>query len=212
VNNEWIDLTHVVGESTPVYPGDPSVKVWRPAPRLHDDFSLATLQSAMHVGTHIDAMSHFLKDGKTIEQLPVSLFVGSATVIHPKRSKILKTAELEKLYLASSSKSVRLLIDTQHHPLFGKPEYFSDLCLFEDDFGAFIHRHEIILVGVDMPTVQYVLSGGRGAHQDILSREIPIIEGLKYLEKLHDSVDFIALPLSLEAFDGSFTRAIARNK
>lgn len=211
MNNDWIDLTHVVGESTLVYPGDPSVQIITSQPRTQDDFSLATLHSAMHVGTHIDAMSHYLKDGTTIEQLDVSLFIGQATVLHPQRCKILKTSELERLYLASASPSQRLLVDTSHHPLFGKKEYFSDLCLFEDDFGDFLKRHKILLFGVDMPTVQFVHGGAREAHKAILSQGIPIIEGLSSLEKLYDVVDFVALPLALEKFDGSYTRAVARN-
>ncbi|KAF8870881.1 hypothetical protein BD779DRAFT_1578461 [Infundibulicybe gibba] len=41
-----------------------------------------------HTGTHIDAPSHFIPGGKTIDQIPLSLLIGPALVInltHKKR-------------------------------------------------------------------------------------------------------------------------------
>ena len=61
--------------STPAYPGDPAP--YREAIRrmeLGDGYNLTAFFSGCHSATHIDAPRHFLRDGKTLDQLPLAPF------------------------------------------------------------------------------------------------------------------------------------------
>ena len=66
-----------------VYPGDPA-----PEKRLlsstasGDQYNLTAFSMCAHNGTHIDAPRHFIKDGKTVDMLPLSCFVGHCFVAH----------------------------------------------------------------------------------------------------------------------------------
>ena len=63
--------------SCEVYPGDP-VPAAQALLRMEQGavYNLSAFSMCAHNGTHIDAPFHFLKDGKTVEQLPLACFVG----------------------------------------------------------------------------------------------------------------------------------------
>ncbi|KAI0295274.1 hypothetical protein BC826DRAFT_968522 [Russula brevipes] len=73
-----IDLTQSLNSNVPVYPGDPP---------LRDGYSVHALSCSSHAGTHIDAPSHFLTDGATIDQLPPSAFILPALVLDVSHKK-----------------------------------------------------------------------------------------------------------------------------
>jgi len=47
----------------------------------HDGVRETTIHLSSHTGTHIDAPSHFLKEGKTIDEVPLDRFVGHCIVL-----------------------------------------------------------------------------------------------------------------------------------
>jgi len=71
-----IDISQEVFGSK-VYPGDP-VPTMERVKSMEDGelYNLTAFSMCAHNGTHVDAPFHFLKDGKTMEQIPVDAFVG----------------------------------------------------------------------------------------------------------------------------------------
>ena len=63
--------------SCEVYPGDPAPEI-TPLRRMAEgeSYNLSQLRMCVHNGTHIDAPFHFLREGKTVERLPLEHFVG----------------------------------------------------------------------------------------------------------------------------------------
>ena len=70
-----IDLTQPLDSKLPVYPGDPPFSCRQSHTVSRDGYSVHALSYSSHVGTHIDAPSHFFADGATIDQLPLSTFI-----------------------------------------------------------------------------------------------------------------------------------------
>ena len=67
--------------SCAVYPGDPKPEKKRlSATERGDLYNLTAFSMCAHNGTHIDAPFHFLHDGKTVEQLDLSVFVGDCWI------------------------------------------------------------------------------------------------------------------------------------
>ena len=63
--------------SCAVYPGDPKPeRQILSSTAAGDLYNLTGFSMCAHNGTHIDAPFHFLEDGKTVEQLDLSIFVG----------------------------------------------------------------------------------------------------------------------------------------
>src|SRR6266404_1061535 len=76
-----IDLTQPLDRNVPVYPGDPSFSSQQSYTVLRDGYSVHALSCSSHVGTHIDAPSHFIVDGATIDQLSPSAFIRPTLII-----------------------------------------------------------------------------------------------------------------------------------
>ena len=73
-----IDLSHIIEENMPVYPGTEPVKISPMSEMDRDGFVEKTIVLGSHVGTHMDAPAHVLAGGKTLDQLPIDHFAGSA--------------------------------------------------------------------------------------------------------------------------------------
>ena len=67
--------------SSVVFPGDPA-PIGTRVHSMEDGhlFNLTTLSMCAHNGTHVDAPLHFVKDGKSIDQMDLSVFVGECYV------------------------------------------------------------------------------------------------------------------------------------
>ena len=64
-----------------VYPGDDRpVRIETMRMERGDLYNLTSFSMCAHNGTHIDAPFHFLKDGKTVDEISLSRFVGPAYV------------------------------------------------------------------------------------------------------------------------------------
>ena len=82
-----IDLTHVLDATVPVYPGDPPFSSQQSSTVVRDGFSVHVLSCSSHIGTHIDAPSHFFIDGAPIDQLPLSAFILPALILDVSHKK-----------------------------------------------------------------------------------------------------------------------------
>ncbi|KAI0302289.1 hypothetical protein B0F90DRAFT_1809788 [Multifurca ochricompacta] len=76
-----IDLTQSLDSNVLVYPGDPPFSIQQACTVPRDGYSVHALSCSSHVGTHVDAPSHFVTNGATIDQLPLSTFILPAFVI-----------------------------------------------------------------------------------------------------------------------------------
>jgi len=76
-----IDLSHRLNSNALVYPGDP-VFTCRPFASIETDgYSVQAISMGSHTGTHVDAPSHFLTEGKTIDQIPLSTLSAIALLL-----------------------------------------------------------------------------------------------------------------------------------
>ena len=96
--NMIIDISQEV-LSCKVYPGDPSPEVSKLCDMNQGEvYNLTSISMCNHNGTHVDAPAHFLKDGKTIDQISLDSFVGECYVacIQGDISKEMASEILEK--------------------------------------------------------------------------------------------------------------------
>ena len=69
VRTEYLDLSHQIENGMTYFPGDPEPYI-APAD-APPPWRVTQLHIGTHVGTHIDAASHFIPHGKTISQYPL---------------------------------------------------------------------------------------------------------------------------------------------
>src|SRR5699024_12824086 len=91
----WIDISQVLTEKIPVWPGD-SPFTYRLTWSKEETGSVNVGQVVMstHTGTHIDAPFHFDSDGRRVIDLDTDLYIGNARGIHLHRPRASTSQEL----------------------------------------------------------------------------------------------------------------------
>lgn len=176
--------------SCAVYPGDPKPeKQTLCATAAGDLYNLTSFSMCAHNGTHIDAPFHFLHEGKTIDQMDLSIFVGDCFVARHEGD--VTAADAEKI-LRKAAGAERVLIE-------GKAT------VTEEAAEVFANRR-IKLLGNEGQTV-----GPENApmqvHLLLLRCGIALLEGI-VLDEVPEGLYFLsAAPLNLGGADGAPCRA-----
>ncbi|MBP3040594.1 cyclase family protein [Bacillaceae bacterium Marseille-Q3522] len=75
-----IDLTKQIESGMSVYLGDPEVEIKVVQTIEKNTWELRELKLGTHTGTHVDAISHMHKNGKTLDEIPITSFFGKAQI------------------------------------------------------------------------------------------------------------------------------------
>lgn len=182
--------------SCAVFPGDPAPK--REVLSSMENgalYNLTALSLCAHNGTHIDAPYHFIKDGKTVEQLPLSKTVGLAYV-----------AQEDGLLSATDAR--RILADAaKAHSEAAKRILIGGKVTVTEEAARVFAEAEIDLLGNESQTV-----GPEDApmqvHLTLLSCEVVLLEGIRLGDVPTGVYLLSAAPLSLAGSDGAPCRAV----
>jgi arylformamidase len=174
-----------------VYPGDPSPVMERVMSIPNGDIcNLTSFSMCAHNGTHVDAPFHFLKDGKTIDQVSLERFVGPCFVAEHEGDV---SAEDAGKMLAKSGDAGRILIK-------GNATVTAEAAKVFADNRIFLLGNESQTVGpIDAPAeVHYILLGA----------EVVLLEGIRLADIKEGRYFLCAQPLNLGGCDGAPVRAI----
>ena len=179
-----------------VYPGDPSPqKNMLNMMEKGDLYNLTEFSMCAHNGTHIDAPFHFIKDGKTVDDISLEVFVGMTYVAYHNgivsendALNIMKKAEKQNFEAAK-----RILIKGDAEVSLEAAKVFAS--------------KKILLLGNESQTVG-PKNSPMAVHQELLSNNVVLLEGIR-LTEVSEGVYFLnAAPLNLSGSDGSPCRAI----
>jgi arylformamidase len=204
-----IDLSQPLRDGQPGFPGDPLLRITPHATIVKDRCNVSRLAIGSHQGTHLDALYHFIPDGRRIDQMPLDWFYGPATLLRiPKPAGSEITLADLKPFEARLVPGARVIYETGWHRHYGQPGYFNDFPSLTQEAAAYLAGRRLRLLGMDTPTP------GRDYYEvhHILQQkpaEIVIVESLANLDALPENFLFIGFPLHLEDGDGSPIRAVA---
>ena len=206
-----IDLSHPLRHGQPSFPGDPPLSVvaaCTTSSPARCNVSVVTMGT--HQGTHLDAMYHFVDDGRTLDQMPLEWFHGPARVIRiPKKEREDITVEDFAQFERFLTPGARILFETGWQTEFGTPRYFTEFPSMTQEAARYLASRKLRLIGMDTPTP------GRDyyeVHHILLAKDVEmvIVEGLANLDQLPDEeFTFIGFPLNFAGRDGSPIRAVA---
>ncbi len=210
-----IDLTHLLNETISAYPDTIGPKFESLNTVEKSGFAELKATMVLHSGTHVDAPSHMLKDGKSLDQFPIEKFVGTAIVI-----PCLDKNEIDVGYLQTFEANIAhtdfILFFTGWQYKWNTREYFDDSPIPTGEAARWLTRFKLKGIGYDAFSVDKVISAEKITaenmpnHHILLGKEIILIENLTNLDKLPGhAFSFQCLPLKVEHADGSPVRAIA---
>lgn len=76
-----IDITRKLDENVMIYEGDPKFVASQIREIEADGYEISKLSMGSHTGTHLDAPCHFILEGRTAYELPLSYCVGDCVVV-----------------------------------------------------------------------------------------------------------------------------------
>ena len=176
--------------SCAVYPGDPAPeKQTLYATQRGDLYNLSAFSMCAHNGTHIDAPFHFLHDGKTVDQLDLSYFVGDCYVA--RHTGDVSAADARQILIKACG-AQRILIGGKATVTAEAAEVFA--------------LHNLKLLGNEGQTVGPE-EAPMQVHLILLKQEVALLEGI-VLQNVPEGHYFLnAAPLNLAGCDGAPCRA-----
>ncbi len=174
-----------------VYDGDPKPT----ANSLKDinygeTYNLSSFEMCTHNGTHIDAPSHYINGGMTIDEIPLSKFYGACTVVEI--SGLLTGRDMEKI-LPKCKKKV--IFKGQ-----GELQFTLSAINVMVDF-------ELDLIGID--DIALTLEEKESeVHRKLLQNDIIILEGLNLENIVQGHYKLCAFPIKLDGLEAAPVRAI----
>ena len=182
--------------SCQVYPDDPTPeKQTLKSMETGEVYNLTAFSMCAHNGTHIDAPFHFIKEGKTVDEICLESFVGMAYVAEhhgivtgDDAVDIIKKAKKQ-----SPEAAKRILIKGDAEVSLEAAKVFAS--------------SDILLLGNESQTIGPV-NEPMAVHLALLTANVILLEGIR-LSEVFEGIYFLnAAPLNLSGADGSPCRAV----
>lgn len=202
------DITLTITPDLVVWPEDPPIALDRVS-KMEDgeDANVTRINMSAHTGTHVDAPYHFIKDGDTVDQIPIRMLTGRAYVVHFPDADVITAAMLEKSPIPPRTK--RILIRTRNSEHWSKPHktFDENYVAVAPDAADYLVQKGVKLIGVDYLSVA-PYKDLVTTHQILLKAGLVIVEGLNLGEVEQGRYTLYCLPLKLGDADGAPARAI----
>ena len=176
-----------------VYPGDPE-PVMTPQMRISEGAicNLSALSMCAHNGTHVDAPFHFIRDGKTIDRIPLDSFIGDCWLARHEGNVSGEDAAAILRRAKAAGAAQRILIA-------GKATVTEEAARVFAETGILLIGNESQTVGPENAPMQ--------VHLILLGAEVILLEGI-VLKDIPEGKYFLnAAPLQLGGIDGAPCRA-----
>ena len=211
MTGEWIDVSAPLYNGMVHWPGDaPFERTLMLSLDRGDECNLSQFSATAHIGTHMDAPSHFVAAGRTIDRMPLTAGIGPARVIAIEDQKLIRIEELEPHRL---TKGERVLFKTINSERAWTTAHFQETFVHIPQSTAdYLAACGVQTVGVDYLSVGGYESDGAGTHRALLGAGIWIIEGLNLSEVAPGDYDLICLPLKMVGAEGAPARVVLRQK
>ena len=202
-----IDLSHPLMHGQDTFPMDPKLSIVVHSTTKTLKYNITQVSMSTHQGTHLDAMYHFIDDGKTLDQMPLDWFYGPARVLRiPKNAGEEITMEDFLPFEEHLVPGAKIIYETGWHRNFGAENFFSEFPSLTLEAARYLVSKQIQMLGMDTPTPG---NDWYEIHHILLGAEITIVESLANLDQVPDEFTFIGFPLNFKGRDGSPIRAVA---
>ncbi|HEY4512506.1 MAG TPA: cyclase family protein [Candidatus Paceibacterota bacterium] len=200
-----IDISLPLNNHTIIYPGNASVTLETHAQMPESSSHLSKIIMGSHSGTHVDAPLHTIIGGATVDTIPLETFFGPCRVINFTSSK--EAITLDDIKRENIKKGERILAKTSNSER-GFEKFYGDYIYLDGDAADYLGELGITLFGIDYISVKKRGSKDNRSHTSLLSKNIPIIEGINLKDVPVGIYKLICLPLKFIGLEGAPARAI----
>lgn len=206
--NQIIDLTYLINDEMITYPTPwhPKVSIKRLGKIEEVGRETRKIIIGTHTGTHIDAPLHFIKDGKSIEKIPLEKLIGDITIID--FSHLKENQPITKELLSEKPISKRMLFKFGWQKFWNNLEFYKNHPFFTEEAANYLVSNKVELIGYDTPSPDDSRNTKNSVdspiHKIFLGNEIILLEYVANMNmiKNYDGWKIVVAPLKVEGADG----------
>lgn len=160
-----------------------------------------------HSGTHVDAPSHFFKEGKTIDELNLDRLIGNAVVLD------MSTVEEEITWddleaVGDTIKKDQIVLFKTVNSQTDANDKFSPHFIYVHESGAnYLVEKKVKAVGIDYLGIERS-QPDHITHKTLMQNDIVVIEGLRLEAVPAGNYEIYCLPLAVIGLEAAPARAI----
>ena len=198
-----IDITVPVKPGMAVFPGT-SAAEFKELRNLDKDgkeiweFGMTTI-----TGTHMEAPSHSIHGGTTIDRIDLLKCMGPCEVIDVAgKDGLISISEVQHL------KTPRILFKTGNSGFIREDKFYDDFTAISLEAAETLVKNGVTLVGLDYYGIERRGSLEHPVHKAFFKAGVIVVVGLDLSEVAPGFYTLMALPLKLTGLDGSPCRAV----
>jgi arylformamidase len=164
-----------------------------------------TVVLGTHSGTHVDAPSHFLEKGSSIDQLDLKMLLGPCFVLDLSHvDGCITQAELSRFSIDQGS---RILLKTKNSLRPDNDLFDTSFVYLEKSGAQYLVEKKVQAVGIDYLGIERS-QPDHATHAMLFQKNIGVIEGLR-LKNVEEGHYFLCgFPLKLQGLDAAPARVI----
>jgi arylformamidase len=145
-----------------------------------------------------------------LDDIPLEIFVGPCILLDFSNEQG-EAVSMEMLKNENIKKGDRVLLKTRNSTR-GLKDFYDDYVYLDGDAAEYLVGLGVSLVGIDALSIKKRGGSDHRPHTALLSKNIPIIEGLDFSKVDSGEYELICLPLNFTGIDGAPARAILIQK
>ncbi|MGM0445064.1 MAG: cyclase family protein [Bacillota bacterium] len=204
INKKIYDISIDIKNDMINFPGDIVTRKEITKDINTDGYKLSNIRFSVHVGTHVDAPSHFIENGKNIDNIKLERFMGKTQVIEIKNKKIITKRELTDHEI----KSDKILFKTKNSSYLKENEFNEEFIYLTHKAAKYLVQKGVKFIGIDYITIEELGTNNFDVHKFLLGNEVIILEGIDLSEINPGLYNLNALPLKLKDCEASPVRAV----
>jgi kynurenine formamidase len=194
----------------------PQVEVETIATVKENDFFASRIVVSTISGTYVEAGSHILEDGKTLDEYDVNSFIRPARIIKlpEQKAKALVDDSILKKNAPEIKKGDALIIDTGWGKMWNKPGYVLQCPNMLRSALEWVLNRDISIFGIDVPCIEASWSeddekAKGGLLGELFKQGVLLVAPLINIDKIKaDSGQLVCLPLSVRGTSGAPARVV----
>jgi arylformamidase len=203
------DITIPLSPSTPVWEGEKGITIQRTAELgPESEYNVSRCELGLHSGTHVDAPFHVIKNGLTVDAIPIENLVGPVQVVEiSEENKLIDAPLLRRLEINNAIQ--KIIFKTQNSKYWDQvPAVFSRDYVGIDSSAA----HFLVSLGMDLVGIDYFSISAFAdllqPHAILLREKVVLVENLDLRAVGAGVYDLYCLPLKVVGTDGAPARVI----
>lgn len=202
-----IDISWPVSSTITGYKDKKTVSITQVKEFERDNVRESTITINSHTGTHVDAPSHFLKDGKTIDQIALDRLIGQAVVL----DLTMVTDAITREHLVEHAGAINnndiVLLKTTNSNLQSTAPFNPHFIYLHQSGARYLAEKQIKAVGIDYLGIERN-QPGHETHVELFTHDVVIIEGLRLGHVQSGRYEFYCLPLNVIGLEAAPARAL----